>query len=170
LDFEGIYRKSGPLTQVNRIIAAVNEGQDSVQMEDEMSGDYVDIMAVTSIVKQFFRELPDPLVPYAFYDQLTQCVRDLPADEPTDAVGARLAAIVRRFPRGHYTTLRYLIRHLANIAAFEDVNKMSRSNLGVVFGPTVMRPRSGDALADMADIGIKSQVVELLIAHVATCF
>ena len=71
LDFEGIYRKSGPLTQVNKLIAIANRGEDLVLTDDENP---VDIMAVTSALKQFFRDLPESLLPSDLYNDFAEAL------------------------------------------------------------------------------------------------
>ena len=50
-------------------------------------------------------------------------------------------------PTPNLSTLRYLIFHLHKIQLSRDVNKMSSSNLAIVFWPTLMRP----PLTDLAD-------------------
>lgn len=74
MDFEGIYRKSGPLTQINRIISMVNKGEEVDFGGDsgvEGGGEW-DIMAVTSVLKQFFRDLPNPLMTFELYQEFMQ--------------------------------------------------------------------------------------------------
>lgn len=67
MDAEGIYRKSGPLSQVNKIIAGINKGEEIDLTSDESD---IDIMAVTSVLKQYFRELPEPLLVSDIYPEL----------------------------------------------------------------------------------------------------
>lgn len=45
-----------------------------------------------------------------------------------------------------------------------DVNRMTRQNIGIVFGPTLLRPERelGSLAAGMAQ---QNQAVELLLAH-----
>jgi hypothetical protein len=43
-----------------------------VDLEDEESVN--DICAVTSVLKQYFRELPNPLLPYNLYSQFIEAV------------------------------------------------------------------------------------------------
>lgn len=100
MDFEGIYRKSGPLTQINRIIQIVNRGEPldfsgppdvgamSYSLSSSMSTSTAmnpgndntgptewDIMAVTSVLKQYFRDLPIPLMTFELYQELMDAAR-----------------------------------------------------------------------------------------------
>lgn len=67
LDYEGIYRKSGGAAQTRSIQVAFDQGEKvDLCNEDE----YNDICAVTSALKQYFRELPNPLLAFESYQEL----------------------------------------------------------------------------------------------------
>ncbi|KAJ3292742.1 hypothetical protein HK104_005075 [Borealophlyctis nickersoniae] len=164
MDFEGIYRKSGPLTQINRIIASVNRGED-VNLEDEQN--YVDIMAVTSILKQYLRDLPDPLIPMHLYEEYLETTR---IEDESERMKLTLS-LIEKLPKPHLTTLSHLMRHLSRIEQLSSKNLMTPSNLGVVFGPTLMRPLTQKTPeADMAEAGLKSNVVEFLVKNANELF
>ena len=61
--------------------------------------------------------------------------------------------------------LRILLEHLVAVAAQSDVNKMEPKNLGVVFGPTLLRGLEGDGMAAVVDIPTQAQTVYSLIEH-----
>jgi len=63
MDYEGIYRKSGGALQMRQIQDEFERGDD-VQL-----GPDLDICSVTSILKQYFRNLPNPLITYELYDR-----------------------------------------------------------------------------------------------------
>jgi hypothetical protein len=52
--------------------------------------------------------------------------------------GVRIAAAL---PPAHAKLTAYLMRFLARIAVHEAINKMSPSNLGIVFAPNILKPR-----------------------------
>lgn len=67
MDIEGIYRKTGGSGQVKLI----QEGFD--KMEDfDISDPGLDITAVTSVLKQYFRKLPTPLLTFDVYDRILE--------------------------------------------------------------------------------------------------
>lgn len=72
MDYEGIYRKSGGAAQM-RTIQISFETNELLDLKDEDTIN--DICAVTSVLKQYFRELPNPLLPYELYDQFMEAVR-----------------------------------------------------------------------------------------------
>ncbi|CAE6431774.1 unnamed protein product [Rhizoctonia solani] len=56
----------------------------------------------------------------------------------------RLHEHVNALPDANYSTLKYLMGHLYRISEREHVNQMSRSNLAIVFGPTLLGARRED--------------------------
>lgn len=69
LDYEGIYRKSGGAAQI-RAIQLAFENDESINLSDEE--EYNDICAITSVLKQYFRDLPNPLLTCEHYDSFIQ--------------------------------------------------------------------------------------------------
>lgn len=62
MDFEGIYRKPGGASSMRQI-------QESFERGEELDiGDSVDICGVTSVLKQYLRKLPTPIITPAIYD------------------------------------------------------------------------------------------------------
>lgn len=66
LDYEGIYRKSGGAAQIRTIQLAYEQGK-HINLHDE--NEFNDICAITSALKQYFRELSDPLLTFDSYDK-----------------------------------------------------------------------------------------------------
>jgi hypothetical protein len=66
MDYEGIYRKSGGSTQMRQIQDEFERGDD-VQFSPDL-----DICCVTSVLKQYFRNLPNPLITYELYDRFVE--------------------------------------------------------------------------------------------------
>lgn len=60
--------------------------------------------------------------------------------------------------------LEILIRHLCKVAQYSDKNLMTVSNLGVCFGPTLLRPEV-ETMAAIMDIKFGNVVVEILIEN-----
>ncbi|NXL40810.1 RHG15 protein, partial [Glaucidium brasilianum] len=119
--------------------------------------EWSDIHVVTGALKLFFRELPEPLVPYELFDPFIDAVSEYPQEQVE-----RVAELVQSLPPANYATLRYLLAHLCRVMEREDVNRMTRHNIGIVFGPTLLRAeREPGSLA--AGMARQSQAVELLL-------
>ncbi|XP_039984314.1 rho GTPase-activating protein 45 isoform X2 [Xiphias gladius] len=85
----------------------------------------------------------------------------------------KLKELLKELPKANIATLRYIIRHLRRIAELEDDNKMSPSNLGIVFGPSLMRPRPTGAtisLSSLVDYPHQARIVEALIVFYSSIF
>ncbi|KAK9763624.1 Rho-type gtpase-activating protein [Basidiobolus ranarum] len=156
---EGIYRKSGPTSQMREIqsaLARASNGEGpSPDLEDP--DEFTDITAVTSILKQYFRELPVPLLTYDSYKDFMDALY-------TDVEEERLTLFkytLSLLPKAYYDTLKYLVMHLIRIQQYESVNLMSIKNLAVVFGPTLMR--NPDPSQEFYDTAGKNAVVEYLL-------
>lgn len=76
MDQEGIYRKTGGNSQINMI----KDGFERNESFDISDPDW-DITAVTSVLKQYFRKLPTPLLTFEVYDRILEsnCSYPLPA-------------------------------------------------------------------------------------------
>ncbi|XP_021570467.1 N-chimaerin isoform X3 [Carlito syrichta] len=72
---------------------------------------------------------------------------------------------LKLLPPAHCETLRYLMAHLKRVTLHEKENLMNAENLGIVFGPTLMRSPELDAMAALNDIRYQRLVVELLIKN-----
>ncbi|KAM9384185.1 rho GTPase-activating protein 45 isoform 2-T2 [Pholidichthys leucotaenia] len=84
-----------------------------------------------------------------------------------------LRALLKELPKPNIATLRYIIRHLRRIAELEEDNKMSPSNLGIVFGPSLMRPRPTGAtisLSSLVDYPHQARIVEAYIVFYSSIF
>ncbi|XP_068558495.1 rho GTPase-activating protein 45 isoform X1 [Cebidichthys violaceus] len=85
----------------------------------------------------------------------------------------KLKELLKELPKANIATLRYIIRHLRRIAELEEDNKMSPSNLGIVFGPSLMRPRPTGAtisLSSLVDYPHQARIVESLIVFYSSIF
>lgn len=92
------------------------------------------VFDVTGVVKQFFRELPDPLLTNKYHDTFIKCYQLSDRDQAASSI----LDLCLLLPGEHLGTLRYFMRFLARVADNSQVNKMDATNLAVVLGPNVM--------------------------------
>ena len=79
-------------------------------------------------------------------------------------------AIGRLLP-AHSQVLRFLMQHLARVAALSDENLMSAYNLSTVFCPTLMRTPNLHLLPHQVGVWQQeAEVIELLIKHCSRLF
>ncbi|KAM6945488.1 rho GTPase-activating protein 1 [Aplochiton taeniatus] len=142
LEIEGIFRRSANVTLVKEVQQRYNSGEQVSfsQMED------VHLAAV--ILKTFLRELPEPVLTYALYNDIVNFHN---VDLEAEAKVAAMRTLLESLPEENYATLRYLVNFLAQVASYSEVNKMTNSNLAVVFGPNLLWGR--DAAMTLSAIG-----------------
>ncbi|KAF9428115.1 hypothetical protein BGZ94_003349 [Podila epigama] len=123
----GLYRVPGSHASVQRLKRMFDTGRDY----DLLAMDAIDPNDIATLLKLYLRELPSPLLPATLLEQFQSLLS-------TDRhICHTLRGILIRLPRPNYVVLSYLCHHLSKIAAHSDTTKMTVSNLGVVFAPTL---------------------------------
>ena len=158
MDIEGIYRKSGGNSQVQQI----KEGFERTNDYDISDPD-LDINAVTSTLKQYFRKLPTPLITSGVYDKFIDCALAHGNQEDPGRCIALMRAAINDLPSRHRDCLQVLVFHLARVVERERENLMTSLNIAVVFAPTIMRV--DDLSREMGDTQAKNQAVQFLIEN-----
>ncbi|XP_049665322.1 unconventional myosin-IXb isoform X8 [Accipiter gentilis] len=140
---EGIYRKSGSANRMKELKQLLQADPNSVKLEN------YPIHTITGILKQWLRELPDPLMTSAQYNDFLRAV-ELP--EKQEQLCA-IYSVLEQLPQANHNTLERLIFHLVKVALIEDVNRMSPNALAIVFAPCLLRcPDTSDPLTSMKDV------------------
>ncbi|OJT10269.1 hypothetical protein TRAPUB_13223 [Trametes pubescens] len=163
LDLEGIYRKTGGSGQ-SKMITQLFERGDYASFDLRDTERFNDICSVTSVLKSYLRALPNPLLTFELHDQFISAstIRDPSVKANT------FADLVHELPREHYYTLRALMLHLNRVCERSEQNLMHARNLGVVFGPTLMRSR--DPGAEFSDMAGKALCIEWLVENAPRVF
>ncbi|XP_041443145.1 GEM-interacting protein isoform X2 [Xenopus laevis] len=167
---QGLYRISGAKARVEKLLQAFENGRELVDLSGHSPHD------ITSSLKHFLKQLPDSVVPYQLYEQFMAFSRDYLEDTKENETGHsaihQMKELLCRMPHSHYNTLRHLTAHLYRVSErFED-NKMNPNNLGIIFGPTLIRPLPGQDISVncLIDTGYQSQAVEFLINNYEKIF
>ncbi|KAI0709675.1 GTPase activating protein [Cerioporus squamosus] len=167
LDQQGIYRIGGTHSKVMKLKERLDRDLESVNLDaDEWSSD---ISNVTSVLKLWLRELPDPL----FTSSQHQDFMDAARNENERARHIRLHERVNALPDPNYSTLKYLMGHLHKVVQHEAQNQMSVQNLAIVFGPTLFgqgQPGLNGAMNGMADASLQNKAVETILEHYTDIF
>ncbi|XP_074060538.1 unconventional myosin-IXb isoform X3 [Macrotis lagotis] len=151
---EGIYRKSGAANRMRELKQSLQADPNSVKLEN------YPIHAITGVLKLWLRELPEPLMTFAQYNDFLRAV-ELP--EKQEQLAA-IYAVLEHLPQANHNTLERLIFHLVKVALIEEVNRMSPSALAIVFAPCLLRcPDNSDPLTSMKDVVKTTTCVEMLI-------
>uniref|UniRef100_A0A803Y8N1 Beta-chimaerin n=1 Tax=Meleagris gallopavo TaxID=9103 RepID=A0A803Y8N1_MELGA len=122
---------------------------------------YPDINIIAGALKLYFRDLPIPVITYDTYSKFIEAAKISNPDERLEAIHEVLMLL----PAAHYETLRYLMIHLKKVTLHEKENFMNAENLGIVFGPTLMRPPEDSTLATLNDMRYQKLIVQILIEN-----
>ncbi|KAI5097178.1 rho GTPase-activating protein 23 isoform X3 [Silurus meridionalis] len=162
LEYMGIYRVPGNNAVVSNLQDQLNKGCDINTTEER----WQDLNVVSSLLKSFFRKLPEPLFTDDKYNDFIDANR---MENPSERLKT-LKKLIRDLPDYYFHTLKFLIGHLKTIANHSEKNKMEPRNLALVFGPTLMRT-SEDNMTDMVThMPDRYKIVETLIQHYAWFF
>ncbi|KAF8446335.1 hypothetical protein L210DRAFT_3610805 [Boletus edulis BED1] len=143
LESEGIYRVSGRHAVVQDLRHKIERNASAFQFNRLTD----DVFAISSLLKLYLRELPEPLFRYTLSDR-TEYAEGRVGDPSSMA---QMRSKIRRLPAIHRETLRALVEHLSRVAAFSDKNKMDIRNLAIVFSTVIFGeediPKGGDLLS-----------------------
>jgi len=142
------------------ITLQVNHGDPAyIKVENER---WTDVNVVGSLLKLFFRKLPEALTTDRLYEALIASIRSTGNHEKS---ALHLKRMLRELPEQNFVTLRYLVEHLVRISKHQSSNKMDAHNLAMMFGPSLVRPIEESMMNMVKDIDDQSAVIERLILH-----
>ncbi|KAK3089695.1 hypothetical protein FSP39_005689 [Pinctada imbricata] len=153
LDEEGLFRIAGMASKVKKLKNSFDANV--VDMEDYIQ----DLHSVAGALKQYLRELPEPLLTTSLYPEFMKASQ-LPQDQKLQSLWSAL----RTIPDINYNNFRYLIKFLAKLAARSSENKMTPSNISIVIGPNLLWSEDDDG-PNMVTSGTISNLIELIIVH-----
>ncbi|XP_028447914.1 rho GTPase-activating protein 15 [Perca flavescens] len=154
LDVDGIYRVSGNLATIQKLRFIVDQEEDL----DLDHSQWEDVHVVTGALKMFFRELPEPLFPFRFFQSFVEAVKIKESKHKIQAV----KKLIQELPKPNHDTMKLLFSHLHRVLGFSRKNLMSTQGIGIVFGPTLMWPEldTGNMAVNMV---YQNQIVEFIL-------
>ncbi|KAL1914354.1 uncharacterized protein VTP21DRAFT_8993 [Calcarisporiella thermophila] len=140
LDEVGLYRVSGSASSVARLKTVFDNGSDL-----ELAVGEQDSHTVSTLLKTYLRELPEPIIPSQFIskfnDTATLFYNSATHDEVAGSSSSNtlddLANLVSSLPPANFHILAYVCNHLRRVASHSEHNKMTTSNLSLIFCPTL---------------------------------
>ena len=86
------------------------------------------------------------------------------AIEDQSAAVAKVKELLAQLPICNRIILKYLLQFLMRVSSKADINKMTPSNISIVFSPNLLKPlESRDSLLSLGDANQRNAVVELFI-------
>ncbi|XP_036414999.1 rho GTPase-activating protein 39 isoform X3 [Colossoma macropomum] len=151
---EGIFRVPGDIDEVNALKLQVDQWRIPENLSDPN--------VPASLMKLWYRELEEPLIPLSFYKQ---CVSN--CDDPVAAIN-----VVQSLPDLNRLVLCYFIHFLQVFAqpANVSVTKMDVNNLAMVMAPNCLRCQSDDPRVIFENTRKEMAFLRMLIVHLDTSF
>jgi len=130
---EGIYRLSGSKATIQSLKNRFDKYGDVNLLQDK---EIYDVHVIAGLLKLYLRELPTTIMTKEFQPRFVEIASIPDREEKVKA----LANLISYLPLANYTLLRCLAAHLVRIVQNSDLNKMTLSNIAIVFGPTLGIP------------------------------
>lgn len=152
----GLYRVSGPERIVKELKKLFLRGKTVPPL-----GKVDDINAVTGLLKDFLRNLPEPLLTF----RLNRAFMEAAEIQDDDNSLSIMYQTISELPQPNRDTLAFLIIHLQRVAQCVDT-KMNITNLARVFGPTLVGHGvpDPDPMTILQDTNRQPRVVERLLS------
>jgi len=125
LDEEGILRLAGGANEIKQLKSVYDSGQ---------TPDFAkcsDIQSVAGVMKLYLRELPRPLL------LITSGLKTIIDSDESASLSGSLIEELNNIPEVNYYTMKRLFGFLHQVTLHSGKNKMTSSNLAIVFHPTL---------------------------------
>ncbi|XP_051908064.1 inactive Rho GTPase-activating protein 11B-like isoform X2 [Hippocampus zosterae] len=132
----GLFRKPGSLPRIKSLRAKLNRGEACLSTAFAYD--------VATLVKQFCRELPEPLIPAEIHAALLKAQT---LDSLQDRTSA-LQLLSCLLPARNSSCLHYLLDFLSKVTQRCEENLMTSSNLATVFAPCLLPPPNKQEMSE----------------------
>eukprot|EP01080_Neovahlkampfia_damariscottae_P011330 gene11330-4142_t len=160
---EGIFRIAAAKTDLLKIKDKLNSKEtiDFSQIEKKYG-----IEIISDLVKLFLRELPEPICTFECYDMFLAVTKNKEEKERK----LLLKKVLNYLPSSNKKILSHLCLTLHEISQNSKINKMTTTNLAVVFSPNILSHVNISFANVVVELKQSQDVVELLIREAAYYF
>ncbi|NXI95444.1 RHG07 protein, partial [Psophia crepitans] len=127
LDQVGLFRKSGVKSRILSLREMNETSPNNVCYEGQSAFDVADM------VKQYFRDLPEPIFTSRLCESFLHIYQYVPKDQQFQAVQAAILLL----PKENREALKILLFFLRDVVAFVEENQMTPTNLAVCLAPSL---------------------------------
>ncbi|NWV70300.1 RHG07 protein, partial [Malurus elegans] len=127
LDQVGLFRKSGVKSRILSLREMNETSPNNVCYEGQSAFDVADM------VKQYFRDLPEPIFTSRLCESFLHIYQYMPKDQQFQAVQAAILLL----PKENREALKILLFFLRDVVAFVEENQMTPTNIAVCLAPSL---------------------------------
>ncbi|NXY67409.1 RHG07 protein, partial [Glareola pratincola] len=127
LDQVGLFRKSGVKSRILSLREMNESNPNNVCYEGQSAFDVADM------VKQYFRDLPEPIFTSRLCESFLHIYQYVPKDQQFQAVQAAILLL----PKENREALKILLFFLRDVVAFVEENQMTPTNIAVCLAPSL---------------------------------
>ncbi|KAG8008436.1 StAR-related lipid transfer protein 13 [Nibea albiflora] len=127
LDQVGLFRKSGVKSRIQYLRELVESDPEGISYESQSAFDVADM------VKQYFRDLPEPIFTSKLCESFLHIYQYFPKDQQLVAAQAAILLL----PDENREALRTLLFFLQDVVAAVDENQMTPTNIAVCLAPSL---------------------------------
>ncbi|KAM6148232.1 LOW QUALITY PROTEIN: rho GTPase-activating protein 29-like [Rhynchocyon petersi] len=187
LCLQGIYRVAGNKVRTEKLCQALEKGMHLVATSEFSSHDICDVL------KAYLRQLPEPFILFRFYNDCIQLSKELqlvnedqemknngPEDKKLPGTCSDITRIIvkskdilSQLPAPNLNSLSYLLKHLKRVVDHAEANKMHSKNLGLIFGPCLIKPRPTAApvtISCLSEYSHQARLVEFFLTYTHEIF
>ncbi|XP_028668763.1 rho GTPase-activating protein 7 isoform X1 [Erpetoichthys calabaricus] len=132
LDQVGLFRKSGVKSRIQYLRENSEMDPDNMSYEGQSAFDVADML------KQYFRDLPEPIFTSKLCDSFLHIYQYLPKDQQFSAIQAAILLL----PDENREALQTLLYFLSDVVACVEENQMTPTNIAVCLAPSLFHLNS----------------------------
>lgn len=136
------------LTQVHQLRFQLNDTNDASKINEILSGTHP--MIITNVLKLYFMELPDSVIPHDYYDLIKSLYQNYPVNSDDSTVNESringLQNLLVDLPKCSLATLDAILTHLSRLIHIigsknEELSKSLQLKLSKEFANLILRPK-----------------------------
>eukprot|EP01094_Clydonella_sp_ATCC50884_P019822 TRINITY_DN3965_c0_g1_i2.p1 TRINITY_DN3965_c0_g1~~TRINITY_DN3965_c0_g1_i2.p1 ORF type:complete len:802 (+),score=244.61 TRINITY_DN3965_c0_g1_i2:129-2534(+) len=160
---EGIFRMTGDISMIYSLRDSIDSGQTGFA---NLRG--YRVHEVAGVLKLWLRQLPEPLMGWDDTFHKLVKLRESTGQDDVQALKG-IPSIIEDVKPLYLPTIRHLLKFLFEVSKHSDQNMMTASNLSIVFGPVLARPKI-DTIETSLRSPLANQIVMLMILHSSELF
>jgi len=152
VNMKGIFRISAGKDELISLRKQLEKGDFEVKVDSPH--------VPAGMLKEWLRELAEPLIPAELYVECVSAVRDM--DQAPEIMSKSVVELFNRLPALTQKVIRTIGELLKEIAENSGVNLMTMDNLAIVFAPSLLRCPSDDPMELLQNSKFESRFTSIL--------